>query len=251
MAADAESGGVLGGARHWMPVEANPFTIQAYAEKLGAPLRSAGLVFSDVMGTDEVLLGMVPQPVSALMLLFPVSAASEAHRASEEAARSAAAPAPGVRPPFFMSQTIDNACGTIGLIHVVAALATAGEVALAPGSFFAKFFSETAAAAPGERALALEASPELDAEHAALAHEGQSAVVDDTHQHFIALVRGTDGTLWELDGRKAAPIPHGPTAPHTFLADAVRVVKEFMARDPDEVRFALVSLGPPPPEEDA
>jgi len=251
MSSDAESRGMLGGSRHWLPVEANPETMQLYSEKLGAPLLSRNLAFSDVMGTDEALLSMVPQPVSALMLLFPVSAASEAHRASEEALRSASAPAPGSRPPFFMSQTIDNACGTIGLVHVIAALAAAGEVSLTPGSFFAKFLADTAAAAPGERAQALEASEELDAEHAALAHEGQSAVVDDTHQHFLALVRGVDGNLWELDGRKAAPIPHGPTSPATFLADAVRVVKEFMARDPDEVRFALVSLGPPPPEEDA
>ena len=226
-------------SKHWLPCEANPETMQAYSEKLGAGLRAAGLVFSDVLGVEDALLAMVPQPSSAVVLLFPVSAASEAHRASEEAAR---APTPAGA-PYLCPQRIDNACGTLALIHVVAALAARGIIALAPNSFFAEFLAETVAAA-------LEASDELDAAHAALASEGQSHVVDDTHLHFLALVQGVDGQLWELDGRKSAPIAHGPTAPATLLEDAVRVVKAFMERDPGEVRFAMVSLGPPPPEED-
>ena len=228
-------------AKHWLPCEANPEIMQDYVERLGAPLRAAGLVFSDVLGVDEELLAMVPQPTVAVVLLFPVSAASEAHREAEEAVRVSTPQ----NAPFLCPQRIDNACGTLALIHVVASLVARGVVTLAPGSFFAKFFAETWTAAPEARAAALDASDELDAAHLSLALEGQSAVVDDTHLHFLALVQGIDGQLWELDGRKAAPIPHGPTSPATLLADAVRVIKEFMARDPSSVRFAMVSLGPP------
>lgn len=52
-----------------------------------------------------------------------------------------------------------------------------------------------------------------------------------------------DGSLYELDGRKAFPINHGPTSPTTLLADACSVVKQFMDRDPGEMRFTIVALG--------
>lgn len=44
------------------------------------------------------------------------------------------------------------------------------------------------------------------------------------------------------DGRKSAPIQHGPTTPETLLEDAARVCKEYMARDPEEVCFTVLAL---------
>ncbi len=34
--------------------------------------------------------------------------------------------------------------------------------------------------------------------------------------HFVALVVA-DGQLWELDGRKSGPVPHGPSSRDTLL----------------------------------
>lgn len=51
-----------------------------------------------------------------------------------------------------------------------------------------------------------------------------------------------DGCLYELDGRKVFPINHGPSSADTLLEDATAVVKKFMARDPEEVRFTVVAL---------
>lgn len=45
-----------------------------------------------------------------------------------------------------------------------------------------------------------------------------------------------------LDGRKAFPINHGPTSADTLLEDACNVVKKFMERDPEEVKFTIVAL---------
>lgn len=58
-----------------------------------------------------------------------------------------------------------------------------------------------------------------------------------------------DGSLYELDGRKRFPINHGPSSPDTLLADACRVVQQFMERDPGEMRFTIVALGGPAAEE--
>ena len=57
-----------------------------------------------------------------------------------------------------------------------------------------------------------------------------------TWQHFVCFVQ-YDGALWELDGRKSEPIMHGPSSPESLLHDAVAVIKGFMSRDPDELRF--------------
>jgi ubiquitin carboxyl-terminal hydrolase L3 len=61
--------------------------------------------------------------------------------------------------------------------------------------------------------------------------------------HFIALVC-VDNKLYELDGRKAGPIDHGPTTQATLLQDACNVVKKFMAKDPTEMRFTMTALAP-------
>lgn len=50
--------------------------------------------------------------------------------------------------------------------------------------------------------------------------------------------------LVELDGRKSAPIEHGPTSEQTFLDDVVAMVKQhFIAMNPNDLRFSLVVLG--------
>ena len=222
----------------WLPVESNPDAFNAYAAKLG--LDTSAVRFVDVMSTEEWALAMVPRPALAVLMLFPVKAASEAHRAAEEAARVAAgAPAADA---FFITQTIPQACGTIALVHAVAncSAQTGGALSLAPDSWFHKFVAANLAASPSARCAAMAADSELEAAHGEAVHAGQSAVVDEAHEHFACFVeRG--GQLIELDGRKAAPISHGATSPATLLEDAVKVVGAFMARDPGELRFCLLA----------
>ena len=76
--------------------------------------------FHDVYGTDSDMLAMVPTPVLAVLLLFPISDASEAHKDAETARILATgADAQKVSPNlYYMKQTVGNACGTVGLTHV-------------------------------------------------------------------------------------------------------------------------------------
>jgi hypothetical protein len=66
---------------------------------------------------------------------------------------------------------------------------------------------------------------------------------DDLITHFIALIH-KDGRLYELDGRKEAPVDHGPTTELDLLTDSIRVVQQYMQRDPTEVRFTILALAP-------
>jgi ubiquitin carboxyl-terminal hydrolase L3 len=226
MAAPAAAAAAAG-AESWLPVESNPEAFNAYAAKLG--LDTTAVRFVDVMSTEAWALDMIPRPVLAVLMLFPVKAASEAHRAAEEAARVApgavAAPA-----SFFVSQTIPQACGTIALVHAVATCSsqTGGALSLSPASWFHSFVQAQQAASPAERCAAMAADAQLEAAHGEAVHAGQSAVVDEAHEHFACFVERS-GQLVELDGRKAAPIAHGPTSPASLLEDVVRVVQGFVS----------------------
>jgi hypothetical protein len=64
-----------------------------------------------------------------------------------------------------------------------------------------------------------------------------------TSSDFICFLEH-EGSLYELDGRKAGPVNHGPTTPESLLKDSVKVIRGFMERDPDNVQFNMVALGP-------
>ena len=102
--------------------------------------REWGIV--DVLGLDEELLQLLPQPVIALILLYPVSQVQ--------------CPGDGVLPVpegvYFMKQTIRNACGTIALLHSLGNCLD--QVSLAANSILERFFSKTLPMSPeGEQAV--------------------------------------------------------------------------------------------------
>lgn len=95
-----------------------------------------------------------------------------------------------------------------------------------------------------DRGEILESDTAFSDSHQLLAQEGQSAQPEEpVYHHFIALVN-VGGQLLELDGRKSVPVPHGATSAETFVADAAAVCKEFMARDPTDVRFNVLAIVP-------
>lgn len=230
----------------WLPLEADPELMSRYLHQLGADSAHA-FAFHDVYGVDAEMLGLVPSPVLAVLLLFPISPASEAFKREEDARITLKGDAAQVVSDnlYYMKQTVGNACGTVGLTH--AALNCRDALKLTDNSFFAKFLAQTRDMTADERAEALgsETHAEIREEHEAIASAGvtDAAEAIDTNLHFISFV-GIDGCLYELDGRKSGPVNHGPTTPETLLQDAAKVIQLFMARDPDDVHFNIVALGP-------
>eukprot|EP00753_Platysulcus_tardus_P010840 PLAT3102.1.p2 GENE.PLAT3102.1~~PLAT3102.1.p2 ORF type:complete len:266 (+),score=146.76 PLAT3102.1:42-839(+) len=235
-AEDGAEGGSKKQPKRWFPLESNPDVINRYIKKLGFP--TDVYAYAELFSTEDWALGMVPKPVKAVMLLFPIKEASEAYKA-EEAARIKEEGQVVSDDLYFIKQTVGNACGTIGLIHSVMNLA--GEVELEEGKFFSSFHAATVDKTPDERADLLEENEEIEVAHEEGAAEGQSEAVMDVATHFIAFVH-RDGCLYEMDGRKDFPINHGETTEETLLEDACRVIRGFMDRDPGEVRFTLMAL---------
>ena len=70
---------------------------------------------------------------------------------------------------------------------------------------------------------------------------GEDEAVD---LHFVAFVE-TGGRLWELDGRKIAPVDHGATTKEGLLKDAANAIrKEFVQSETAEgsINFNLLAL---------
>lgn len=199
--------------------------------------------WTDLLSTDDWALAMVPGPVLAVVLLFPIKDASEAaKKEQEDRIRAEGQAVPDSL--WYTKQVVGNACGTIGLLHSVAnsSETCGGGVPLREGSWFKQFLETTKDMSPEERGDALEDDDGIEEEHEASAQEGQSEVVQQVNTHFVAFVE-KDGSLFELDGRKAFPVNHGATSADSFLADACAAVKrEFMEKDPAEMRFTLLAL---------
>lgn len=226
--------------KKWFPLESNPDVMNSYASKMGLDVTQ--YAFTDVFSTEDWALAMVPRPVVGVVMLFPIKEASEAHRDAERAAieRDGQTISEKV---YYMKQTIGNACGTVGIIHSIAN-ARCQEVSaglVTAGSYLDRLFTTTATMTPAERADYLEADDEIEVTHESAAAEGQSAQEEDVNTHFVCFTH-VDGCLYELDGRKAFPINHGATTTDTLLEDACAVVKQFMERDPGELKFTIVAL---------
>ncbi|KAA1106513.1 ubiquitinyl hydrolase 1 [Puccinia graminis f. sp. tritici] len=235
----------------WLPLESNPEVMNAWSSALG--LSTDQVSFTDVYGLDAELLAMVPKPVYAVLMLFPISKEYEAARAAEHAriVDQAGGAVKSDERLIFIKQTISNACGTIGLLH---ALANNSEIPITEGPL-TKFLEQCRAKSPSERAQLLEDDCAIADVHADQAQSGQSKVPssdEEVNLHFVCFVKkvaqpdrpeAEPARLVELDGRKAFPIDHGPIAPSQDLLEAVvPVVKQFIQLSQDNVNFNLIAL---------
>ncbi|XP_072040521.1 ubiquitin carboxyl-terminal hydrolase isozyme L3-like isoform X2 [Amphiura filiformis] len=197
--------------------------------------------FEDVIGLEPELLGMVTQPVAALMLLFPLS--EKIKEAEKKEVERIEKDGNTVNPDvYFMKQFVGNACGTVGLLHAV----LNNQKSIPLDGTLRKFADYTKDLTPEDRGHRLEEDEDIHAAHEKSAQEGQTEAPpasESVQPHFVALVNNND-TLYELDGRKAFPISHGSTSADSLLQDAAKVCKRFMELDPSELRFTVMALVP-------
>jgi ubiquitin carboxyl-terminal hydrolase L3 len=133
----------------WLPLEANPEVMNKYVTNLGV---GDSFQFCDVFGLDPDLLAMIPQPCTALVMLFPITDKYEAFRQNEDEKikKEGQVVSPNV---FFMKQYVGNACGTIGLLHTLCN--NMSTLAVGDG-YIKKFYEKTKSMSPEERGHFLE-----------------------------------------------------------------------------------------------
>ncbi|CAL5865841.1 uncharacterized protein PFLUO_LOCUS47 [Penicillium psychrofluorescens] len=234
----------------FVPLENNPEVMSHLVHQLGLP---PTLGFTDVFSIDEPdLLAFVPRPAHALLLVFPVSATYEASRTTEDSTLPEYSGSGPTEPVMWFKQTIRNACGLIGLLHAVSNGEPRRQVI--PGSDLDALLRGAEGLAPVQRADLLYDSKALESAHGDAAKLGDTAAPqaeDSVDLHFVAFVRGDDGTLWELDGRRKGPLARGLLKEgDDALSDAALDlgVRRFLKAEAEggnpDLRFSLVSLGP-------
>uniref|UniRef100_A0A453P7F5 Ubiquitin carboxyl-terminal hydrolase n=1 Tax=Aegilops tauschii subsp. strangulata TaxID=200361 RepID=A0A453P7F5_AEGTS len=140
---------------------------------------------------------------------------------------------------YFTKQTVGNACGTVGVIHAIGNAAS--DIKLVEGSYFDRFYKQTADMDPVQRAVFLEEDDEMEGAHSVAATAGDTDVNVEVNEHFVCF-SCVDGELYELDGRKSKPISHGPSSPETLLQDAAKVIKARIATNPNSLNFNVMVL---------
>jgi len=237
----------------WIPLESNPEVLNSWANAAGLVQTQAQ--FEDVYGLDSDLLGMVSQPVKAVILLFPISETLETKR-KEEDIQFAKQKQSDIDPTVvWIKQTISNAFGTIGLLHAL----LNSNVTFVPESPLAKFQTECQGKTPQERAKILETTPLFADIHAQAASSGQSPVPQnlDTELHFTCFIQApnaearetqtpaTSMRLIELDGRRAGPVDRGECTGKNLLLDVAKIVRDVYVAQSSSMHFSMMSLGPP------
>jgi ubiquitin carboxyl-terminal hydrolase L3 len=95
--------------------ENNPEVMSSLVQQLGM---SKSVGFHDVYSIDDPdLLAIVPRPVYALLLVFPVSDTYEKFRVEEDEGKPQYNGSGPEEEVIWFKQTIGNACGLIGLLH--------------------------------------------------------------------------------------------------------------------------------------
>lgn len=249
-------------SKRWFPLESNPAAINHYILKLG--FNTSLYSFVDVFAFDEDSLSYIPPGCIGIIMLYPITKVQEEHRQLEakqlaDEAASAATDtyannnnekksADGV---WFIKQRIGNACGTIGILHTLANISpTMKEINIEQTSWLHNFFQNTPTSmAAIDKAEILESNDEIEKHHdestsdTSLNQTSRGNIDDKVITHFVGIVN-VENEIYELDGRKEGPIPHGKTTDDRFLYDGIEVVKKFMQRDPNEYRFTVLALVP-------
>nr|CAD1844949.1 unnamed protein product [Ananas comosus var. bracteatus] len=223
--------------KRWLPLEANPDVMNQFIWGLGVPEDEAE--FNDVYGLDEELLEMVPKPILAVLFLFPYSSEIEAEREADRELWSKGETKEINGKVYFLKQTVDNACGTIGVLHSIGNATS--DIKLVEGSYLDRFYKATAKMDPFERAAFLENDREMEDAHSVAATGGDTEANPEVNEHYICFTC-VDGELYELDGVKYQPISHGPSSPGTLLQDAAKVIKAMIEKNPDSINFNVMAL---------
>lgn len=226
-------------AKHWLPLEANPDILTEYARNLGLPERYS---FHDVLSVEEWSLGMIPENVVSILLLFPISSASEEERRTTACLESA-------NSVYYMKQNIGNACGTIAVLHALLNMYSADPSAFDSDSYVARMHAASFDLSGASRGEWLEKDDEIEHAHLAIETMGQSAAPTDNDlevdTHFVCFLTENNGDhVIELDGRREGPVLRGTVTDEiSFPKIALQVIRdEFMARNPSDIRFSLLAL---------
>lgn len=235
--------------RSVIPLESNPEIFNALSYKLGL---SPVLQFHDVYSiTDADMLAFLPQPIYAVIMLFPITEGYENHRHRQDAGKPDVYGNESFQDIKWFKQTIGNACGLYALLHILSNLPSDFIIKnlILKETFLSQLKSTSTTADVSKLVDNLEQNIQLDSNYG---NQGQTEAPEaDTtvNLHFITFVKGKDNHLYELDGRRKGPVDLGESVADNNILNDQKLIDEvqfFMNNTDEENRnnFALMAIGP-------
>lgn len=222
--------------------------MNALAHKLGV---TQSLSFYDIYSLyDTDMLSFVPRPVYALLATIPMSPAWKANRDAEDAGLPWYSGAGANEPVMWFQQTIIHGCGLIGLLHCVSN-GVPGDM-IVPGSQLSDFLDKARPLGMTDRAKLLHDDEAMYEASESVARNGDSEVLvpgsEGDINHFVALVKGSDGNLWELEGARKGPLKRGKLGEdedalsERALDLGIRRLVEMQRREGVDLPFSCIAL---------
>mmetsp|Transcript_591 Transcript_591/g.570 ORF Transcript_591/g.570 Transcript_591/m.570 type:complete len:242 (+) Transcript_591:59-784(+) len=231
-----------------IPLESNPSIFNSLSKKLGL---SPILQFHDVYSlTDSELLAFLPQPVYAIILLFPLTKNYEQYRQDSDKGENEYNNEKYGDIKWF-KQTIGNGCGLYALLHILANLPDDFIIdnLILNKCLLSQLSKDSSVKETVNLVEQLERNIQLDSNYGT---QGQTEAPDASESvdlHFITFVKGKDNHLYELDGRRAGPIDLGVSTKENHILDDLKLTEKIQfymdnADDENKHNFAMMAIGP-------
>lgn len=220
-----------------VPLESSPEVFTKFARQLGL---SNEVEFHDIYSlTETELLGLLPRPIKALILLFPLNDYFESLRFDSNIDNDASV--------IWFKQTVRNTCGMYAIFH---SLANNQEI-LNENSKLKKFLLENKrdnGRYEDESTVKFVCSvSEIYNSNSKLGQTEPPDAESIVDLHFVTFVEN-EGKIYELDGRRNGPHLLGKMC-NGDLVDQILVrerVQWYMenAEEKKMNQFSLIGLGP-------
>jgi len=224
----------------WAALESNPEVLTNFCHQMGV---TQAFQVVDVWGLDEDILGFVPQPAIAMVLLFP-SKNPDGSRAREKLDVEVSGESDQI---YFLKQIeghLDNACGTIAMIHAILNNRSLLGIEGKDTATLENFYNETKDMSPEDRGKHLDTYQPIATVHNSLLDAGQSSRVEaDKVCHHFVCVTAVGDSLVELDGAyNSGPNVVGKLEGQTLLMAAAKFIKAKYINENPDGRFSLMAL---------
>lgn len=231
-----------------IPLESNPAVFTDLAYNLGL---TPVLEFHDVYSlTDKDLLNFLPNPLYAVILLFPLSKNYEDYRKQQDSINDQPYNNELNNKIKWFKQTIGNGCGLYALLHILTNLPR--DLIISNSKLSNLLDSIKNGLSVDETSLIveeLESEIKLDENFGEKGQTEAPAASESVDLHFITFIKGKDNHLYELDGRRNGPIDLGESVDESnIIKDPLLTEKiQFYIDNADEANknnFAIMAIGP-------
>ena len=157
----------------WYPLESNPKIINEYILSLG--FDTSVFSFQELLSLDTWAQDMITKPVIGVLLCFPSNEKHKKHR-EEQKVKIEAEGQEIDKDLFYMYQYAGNACGSVGIFHILGNLPQHQRNFILKDSLMDKFFKDAQTKNWEERGNAFNHNEEIKRAHVKAVNNGETEV---------------------------------------------------------------------------